>query len=351
MPKKIRILVVDDSAFMRRLIVNMLETVPNYKVIKTAVNGIEALKAVERHKPDVVTLDIEMPEIDGITALVYIMEQFPTPVIMVTGFSKFLGEETIKALEYGAVGFVRKPNGLVSKNLTEIKKDLIQQVKIAARVDVKKLKPLKQQRSPIRKERLLLKSANKIIVMVSSSGGPRALAQIIPVLPGDLKAGILIVQHMPAEFIYSFAARLDWESQLKVKVAENGDSIKQGVVLIAQANHHCKVVSNGKNEEIIKLTPFTGKEESNLISGDETMISLAPIYGKNAIGIVLTGMGADGTNGFKEIKNNGGFTIAEDKSTAIVFGMPKEAIKAGVVDKILPLDKIVNAIIKRVNRG
>lgn len=351
MPKKTRILVVDDSVFMRRLLVKMFETEPKFKVIKTAVNGVEALKAVERYKPDVVTLDIEMPEIDGITALVYIMEHFPTPVIMITGFSTFLGEETIKALEYGAVGFVRKPDGSVTKNLTEIKKDLIQQVKIAARVDVNKLKPIKQQRSPIRKERLLLKSANKIIVIVSSSGGPRALAQIIPELPGDLKAGILIVQHMPGEFIYSFAARLDWESQLKVKVAENGDLIQQGLVLIAPADHYCYVVSNGKNEERIKLSPFTGKEVSSLISGDETMISLAPIYGKNASGIVLTGMGADGTKGFQEIKKNGGFTIAEDKSTAVVFGMPKEAIKAGVVDKILPLDKIVNAIIKRVNRG
>lgn len=351
MPKKIRILVVDDSAFMRRLIVNMLETVANFEVIKTVGNGFEALKAVEKYKPDVVTLDIEMPEIDGITALIYIMEQFPTPVIIVTGFSKFLGEETIKAMEFGAVGFIRKPDGPIRSNIAEIKKDLIAHVKMAAQVNVRKLKPLKIQKHQKKIIRSLIKSTKKIIVIASSSGGPRALAQIIPELPLGLKAGVVIVQHMPAGFIHSFANRLDWESQLKVKVAENGDPIQQGVVLIAPADHHCKVVSNGNNEGIIKLTPFDGKEKSSLISADETMISSAYIYGKNALGIVLTGMGNDGTKGFRELKKNGGVTIAEDKSTAIVFGMPKEAIKAGVVDEILPLDKIVNAIIQQVNIG
>lgn len=349
MPRKISILVVDDSAFMRRLIVEILETVPNFEVIKTVKNGFEALKAVEKYKPDVVTLDIEMPEIDGITALVYIMEKFPTPVIMVSGFSKFLGEETIKALEYGAVGFIRKPSGGISSNLTEIKKDLIKQVKIAARVDVKKLKAIKIHNPQKKSSRSIIKSTNKIVVFASSSGGPRALAQIIPELPADLKAGVVIIQHMPGDFIFSFAARLDWESQLHVKVAENGDQIQQGMVFLAPGDHHCRIVSNGKNEEIIKITPFTGNEESGLISADETMISIAPIYGKNAIGIVLTGMGMDGTKGLKEIKNNGGFTIAEHESTAIVFGMPKEAIKARVMDKVLPLDKIARFIVEKVN--
>jgi len=349
MAKKIKIIVVDDSAFMRRLLTKMLETIPNFEVIKTAKNGVEALKAVEKYKPDVVTLDIEMPEIDGITALLYIMEQFPTPVVMVSGFSQFLGEESMKALEYGAVGFIHKPDGPISRNLGVIKKALIEQVKIAAKVNIKKLKPLTIKKSSSKSPNPVIKSTNKIVVIASSSGGPRALAQIIPKLPVDLQAGVLIVQHMPGDFLYSFAARLDWESKLKVKVAENGDLIQQGVVLVAPADHHCKVVNNGRNEERIKLTPFDGKEESNLISGDETMISLASIYGKNACGVVLTGMGADGTKGLTEVKKNNGFTIAEDESTAIVFGMPKEAIKAGVVDKILPLPKIVNAIIKRVN--
>ncbi|MEE9167905.1 MAG: chemotaxis response regulator protein-glutamate methylesterase [Candidatus Neomarinimicrobiota bacterium] len=347
--KKTRVLVVDDSAFMRKLITNIVESDPELEVIQTARDGVDALKAVHRLKPDVVTLDIEMPEIDGITALVYIMEQFPTPVIMVTGLSTFLGEQTIKALEYGAVGFIQKPKGAVSANFKDLKKELIQQIKLAVRVDMKKLRPIKVGRAVERVSKPVHKSSDKIIVIASSSGGPRALSQIIPELPVGLAAGVVVIQHMPAAFIQSFANRLDWESVLDVKVAEDLEPVLQGKVLIMPADHHFRIVSERKNKQLIELIPLSREEKNRLISADEVMLSSAPIYGKNVVGVVLTGMGNDGTEGLKEIKKHGGYTIAEAESTAIVFGMSKAAIDAGVVDKIIPLPEIAKEIVKTVN--
>ncbi len=347
MTKKIRVLVVDDSAFMRKMLTKMIESDPKCKVIKTAGDGVEALKAIEKLRPDVVTLDIEMPEIDGLTCLGYIMEKFPTPVVMVTGFSEFLGEETIKALEYGAVGFVRKPKGSVFRNMKEIEQDLISQIKLASQVDVTKLTPITIEEAKEKVQKPAAKTTNKIVTIATSTGGPRALSQIIPKLPADLPAAVLVVQHMPAEFIRSFAKRLNWESELNVKVAEDAESIQQGKVLIAPADFYCRIKSNGNNGEAIELAHPEKEKNFYFTCADETMISVAPIYGRNAIGVVLTGMGNDGTEGLRAIKKYGGYTIAEDESTAIVNGMPKSAIQAGVVDKVVALPQIADEIIKQ----
>lgn len=305
---------VDDSAFMRKLLTEVIESDPGCHVIGTARDGIGALKAAENLKPDVITLDIELPEIDGLAVLVYIMEQFPTPVVMVTGFSRFLGEETIKALEYGAVGLVRKPEGPISKNAWKIKEELISQIKIAAQVDVKKMKRENETRPRVT-------TTDRIVVIGASSGGPRALTRVIPGLPGALNAGVVVIQHMSSEFLLSLAERLDWKSALEVKMRESSEPIRNGTV---------QMVPGGS-------------------SIDAVMESLAPVYGRNTIGVVLTGMGNDGTEGLRVIKEHGGYTIAEDESTAVVFGMPGEAIKAGVVDKILPLGEIADEIIRVVN--
>lgn len=347
MTKKIRVLVVDDSAFMRKMLTEIIESDPECTVIKTARDGVEALKTIEKLRPDVVTLDIELPEIDGLTCLGYIMERFPTPVVMVTGFSEFLGEETIKALEYGAVGFVRKPNGSVSRNMREIKRELISQIKLAAQVDMAKLTPVTIKEASRKVEKPAAKTTNRIVTIASSTGGPRALSQIIPKLPADLPSAVLVVQHMPAEFIPSFAKRLDWESELVVKVAEDAEPIQQGKVLIAPAGFHCRIKSKTNNSEVIKLDQPSREENFHFGLADEPMISLAPIYGKNAIGVVLTGMGSDGTEGLRAIKKYGGYTIAEAESTTIVNGMPRAAIQAGVVDKIVPLPQIVDKIVKQ----
>jgi len=346
--KKIRVLVVDDSAFMRKMLTEAIESDPECKVIKTANDGVAALKAVEELRPDVVTMDIELPEIDGLTCIAYIMEEFPTPVVVVTGFSKFMGEESIKALEYGAVGLVRKPKGPLSQSMGKLKQELLSQIKIASQVDRRKLTPMTVKEVKGKPAKPIPKTTNKIVAIASSSGGPRALSQVIPKLPADLSAGVLVVQHMPAEFIDSLAERLNSESKLYVKVAEHLESIQQGKVLIAPANFNCRIESKGNEGELIKLLPLSSEKKSHLTSANEPMTSLAPIYGKNATGVVLTGMGNDGTEGLRAIKGYGGYTIAEDESTCVVYGMPKEAIKAGVVDKVVPLHRIAEEIVKRV---
>ncbi len=348
--KKIQVLVVDDSAFMRKWMSEMIGSDPECEVIKVSRDGVEALRDVEEFRPDVVTMDIELPEIDGLTCVAYIMEDFPTPVVMVTGFSQFMGEETIKALEYGAIGLVRKPKKLSSQNIIEIKRDLLSNIKLASRVDVKKLTPVKIQETKDKDRKPIARTTNKIVAIASSSGGPRALSQVIPKLSEDLHGGVVVVQHIPAEFVTSLAERLNNESILSVKVAEDQEPIQQGKVLVAPSNFHCMIESKEKEGELIHLIPFSKQDKYPLITADKLMISLAPIYGKNATGVILTGMGNDGTEGFHSIKKYGGHTITEDKSTCMVYGMPKSAIEAGVVDRVVPLHRVAEEIMRAVNR-
>ncbi len=351
MPKRIRVLVVDDSAFMRKLLSMAVDSDPACKVIKTAGDGLEALKAVEKLKPDVVTLDIELPEIDGLTVLVYIMQNFPCPVVMVTGFSKFLGIETVKALEYGAAGMVRKPKGPRPWNIESIKKELVSQIKLAAEIDVRKLMPVAVGKRRQKRKTIAPGSTNRVVVIATSSGGPRALGQVIPGLPGDLAAGVLVVQHMPAEYIPSLAERLNWESALQVKVAEDLEPIQQGKVLVMPSQFHCRIGSGskGKKGEVVRLTAPSAEEDFHFALADELMISLAHIYGRNAGGVILTGMGNDGTEGLRALKECGGYTMAEDESTCVVYGMPKSAVQAGVVDRAIPLHRMADEIVRRVN--
>jgi two-component system chemotaxis response regulator CheB len=348
MREKIRVLVVDDSAFMRKWLSTIISSDPGCEVIKTAKDGIEALKAVEELRPDVVTMDIQLPEIDGLTCIAYIMERFPTPILVVTGFSDFLGEETIKALEYGAVGHVRKPRMLRSQDMVELRQKVISEIKLASQVSVTTLAPVIAGEISERAKKPLPATTDKIVVIAASSGGPRALSQVIPKLPADLPAGVIVIQHMPAEFLPYLADRLNQESALNVKIAEDLEPIKRGKVLFAPANFHCEIESKGKGR-LIKLVPVPGGNTNHLISADKPMISLAPIYGKNATAVILTGMGNDGTEGLRAIRKYGGHTIAEDKSTCLIYGMPKSAIEAGLVDKIVPLHQVAHEIIKTVS--
>lgn len=348
MERKIRVLVVDDSAFMRKLLVDIIESDPAFQVVKTARDGVEALKLVGELKPDVVTMDIELPEIDGVTCVVYIMEEFPTPVIMVTGFSRFMGEATIKALEYGALGLVRKPMRPITENMEGLRQELISQIRLVSQVDDRKLSPVIIKETIEKVEKPVFRSTNKIVAIASSSGGPRALSQIIPKLPPDLPAGVLVVQHIPYEFVSSLADRMNKESFLAVKVAEHQESIQQGKVLFAPSNCHCRIESKRHGEEIIKLAPVSREEKYPLLSANRLMTSLAPVYGRNSTGVVLTGMGNDGTEGLRAIRKYGGHTIVEHKSTCIVNGMPRSAIQAGVVNKTVPLHQIADEIVKTV---
>ncbi len=351
MGRKIRVLVVDDSAFMCKWLSSMINAAPDCVVAGTARNGVEALKAVQKLRPDVVTMDIELPEIDGLTCVAYIMEDFPTPVVMVTGFSKFLGEETIRALEYGAVGLVRKPKRMDSRIMEEIREDLLSNIRNASQVDAGKLKPVTVKERGGHVKKPALKTTNRVTVVAASSGGPRALSQVIPCLPADIGCAVLVVQHIPDEFVNSLAERLDHESILGVRVAGDRDPVRRGEVLVMPAGRDCTISGGGNGGERVELGPLYQKKRYPLVQVDSLMTSAADTYGKNTTGVLLTGMGNDGTEGFRRIKEYGGYTIAEDESTCAVFGMPKSAIEADLVDRVLPLHEIAAEIVRTSGRG
>lgn len=345
MPEKIRVLVVDDSALMRKKISDLINSDDELEVVGTARNGEEAVQEVMIRRPDVITLDIEMPRMDGLTALGYIMSECPTPVIILTGHTRWGSVGTINALEYGAVDFMLKPSGVISLDIAKVKHELLAKIKTAAKVNVKNLhlhllpanKRLKVSPSL---------SLDKLVIIGASTGGPKAISEVLPRLPGDLPAGILLVQHMPGDFTKDFAKRLDFESELYVKEAEDSEAIEPGKVLVAPGDFHM-VVKHGKERNFVSLNQ--DPEMHNIRpSISVTMLSAAPIYCEKTIGVILTGMGSDGVEGMALIKHFGGKTIAEDQSTAIVYGMPKAAVDKGVVDKVVPIFEIAAEIEKLV---
>lgn len=353
MGNKIRVLVVDDSALMRLSISDILNSDKGIEVVATARDGEEGIKKITELKPDVVTLDIEMPRLDGLNALGYIMSEIPTPVVMVSAYTQRGAEATLRALEYGAVDFVPKPSGTISRNIETIGNELIAKVKVAAAVDLDNLefiRPKKTSENYIKPKPKKNVPGVKVIAIGASTGGPRALGEILPQLDSDIPAGLLIVQHMPTGFTKSFAARLDKESKVGVKEAEVGDRIEQGMVLIAPGDYHMTVrrettgngttgvVSLNQDPPVFGLRPTV----------DVMMLSVAEVYDDKTVGVILTGMGSDGAKGMKAIKENKGKTIAQGKDTCVVYGMPKAAIEKGIVDKVVPLNKIAEQIMKMV---
>ncbi|HAA90262.1 MAG TPA: chemotaxis response regulator protein-glutamate methylesterase [Peptococcaceae bacterium] len=345
---RIKVLVVDDSALMRRIISDLLNSDPELEVIATARNGKEAIEKVSQLCPDVVTLDVEMPVMDGLTALKEIMKVCPTPVVMLSSLTQEGAEITVKALQLGAVDFVPKPSGSISLDLQKVKDELNRKVKVAARVRPSRLY-LTQLALPLlkRKEKDLEKPPPKKLVLIgTSTGGPKALSEVLSKLPGNIPAALLIVQHMPPGFTRSLAERLDHLSELRVKEAEDGEKVVSGTAYIAPGDYHLKVeaVPPGKQPRLrlTKEPPLNGHRPSV----DVLMKSAVQAGCWELIGVVLTGMGSDGCEGMKEIKAHHGKTIAEDESTAIVFGMPRAAIEAGVVDRVVPLPLISREIVK-----
>ncbi|HAS72870.1 MAG TPA: chemotaxis response regulator protein-glutamate methylesterase [Clostridiales bacterium UBA8960] len=348
---KIRVLVVDDSAFMRKVIADMISSDPGMEVVAVARNGEEALQMIVDHKPDVVTMDIEMPKMDGLTALKQIMENSPMPVIMLSSLTKSGAVETLKALDYGAFDFITKPTSLVKVSTPEVKEELLSKIKIASRTKI--AKPLSAHKivsvshmRPVIERKPYSGSTKfkKLIAIGTSTGGPRALQDVIPYLPKDIDAGILIVQHMPPGFTKSLAERLDSMSQIRVKEAEDGDVINAGIAYLAPGDSHLKVTKQG-GQFVIKL------DSGDRVSGhkpsvDAMMYSIVELQEKNVIGVIMTGMGADGADGVSKLKANRGYVIAQDEESCVVFGMPKSAIKLGVVDKVVSLSNIANEIVK-----
>jgi two-component system chemotaxis response regulator CheB len=341
---KIRVLVVDDSALMRRKLSEIISSDSACEVIATARDGEEALNSVAILRPDVVTLDLELSRMDGMTVLKYIMSEWPTPIIIVTGYREFGGEEVIKCLEYGAVDLVIKPGGPISVGFATRRDELLEKIKAASLVKRSLLRPLLLDKLPVSKKPKEILS-DKIIAIASSTGGPKALAEILPRLESDLNAGIIIMQHMPEGFTRCMAERLNAESKMTVREAVDGQTPKKGEILITPGGFHLALEKKDALSAKVKL--LKRKLNNELCpSADLAMRSIAPLYGKNCLGVILTGMGSDGVEGLKTIKRCGGSTIAQDEATCIVYGMPRAAIEQRVVDKVLPLPLIPEEIMR-----
>lgn len=349
----IRVLVVDDSLFMRRLVSDMLNCDPEIEVISTARDGHEAMKKISKLKPDCVTLDLVMPGWDGLTTLKHIMAEYPTPVIILSAYSKKDADVTIECLNVGAASFILKPSGELSLDIEKIKEKLIKEVKATSRINVRKLKSLVAKKTP--KPRRKLAGINKIIVIIgASTGGPQTLNSILSSLPSDFPVPIIIVQHMPNRFFTeSLAERLNDNCRLEVKVAENKEIIQEGKVYLVPGGFRATVRAKwipGKRQRMRESIICLKEDEPDSLSPsiDVAMISAADVYNKNSIGIILTGMGNDGVEGMKAIKESGGKTIAQDES-ALIFGMPKVVSEAGFADKILPASEMSDAMLELVS--
>lgn len=343
----IRVLVVDDSAFMRKAISMMLETDPEIKVIGTARDGFEAIEKNLELKPDIVTLDVEMPRMDGLTALKKIMQESPVPVLMVSSLTMEGARTTIEALEAGAVDFIPKQLSYISLDITNIKDDLILKVKHIAKSRTRFFQ---------RKSQLLVREstlppfrhANARIVLIGiSTGGPFSLQKVIPNIPKTFPIPIAIVQHMPPHFTKSLAERLNATSQLEVVEAEDGMQLTPGKVYIAPGGYHMLF---HKKASVVSI--IVSKEPSTTLhrpSVDVMFISANEVYGKEVIGIVMTGMGKDGLEGTKLLKKSGAKIIAQNEESCVVYGMPKAIVDAGLADLVLPLEEIADVLTNAVN--
>ncbi len=340
---KIRVLVADDSAFMRKKIVEILSSDPEIEVIAVAKDGRDAIESANSLKPDVITLDIEMPVMSGLDALGYIMSEMPTPCLVISAFTDKDSEETLKALEYGAVDFVTKPGGVISRNIDEVAADIITKVKNAARVPVNKLKLIYAEPGKTAAKRSVEgHRINKIFVIASSTGGTQALATLLPAIEKDIPAAILLVQHMPEGFTKSLAERLDKISQISVREATNGMILHAGEAVVARGGSHMEI-SGTLQTPVITLSdapPVFGLRPC----ADFTMKSAAASFADAVVGIVLTGMGSDGTLGSSAIKSAGGIVIAQDETSSVIYGMPKSVVSANLADKVLPLGGIAQEI-------
>ncbi|MCD4813105.1 chemotaxis response regulator protein-glutamate methylesterase [bacterium] len=345
--RTIRVLSVDDSAFMRKTISNILNAAEDIEVVATARDGMDAVQKVTDYHPDVVTLDIEMPNLDGLQTLGYIMSECPTPVVMLSAYTEKGGEMTMKALEYGAVDFICKPSGPISLDLAKVAEDLVAKVRAAAQVDISRLSFLEYEKlKQIVSIPETMIAGRQVVVIASSTGGPRALYAVVPDLPADFPAAVLIVQHMALGFTKSMAERMNRISNLSVKEAEDGDEVLAGHVYIAPSNYHMIVVSES-GKEVIRL--HQGPTRNSVRpAADVTMESAAKVYGANCLGVVLTGMGHDGTQGAAVISKNKGKILAEARESCVVYGMPKSVVEAGVVDGIYPVEMISEQIQKKV---
>ena len=397
----IRVLIADDSAFMRKVLSDMFASQPDFEVAGTARNGQETVERVRELSPDLVTLDVNMPVMDGLEALDIIMKEHPLPVVMLSSLTQKGTEQTVKALALGAVDFISKAGGSIS-SIDGITGEILEKCRAAAKAHARKTTlapppkpasagppvmkriqlPLRQGYKPQESARppepaapahtfakrnnpLLKRNANppappnrpsalpmtdmgrgaeKLVVIGTSTGGPQALQNVITRLPGNLPCGVVIVQHMPAGFTKALADRLNTISEIAVKEAEDGDSIRPGQVYIAPGNYHLRI-RNG-TQIVLGQDPPVGNHRPAV----NVMFSSVASLGRKLVAVIMTGMGCDGCEGMREIKEAGGYSIAQDEPTCVVYGMPKAVVDAGLADEIKPVQNIAQAIVEAVKR-
>jgi two-component system, chemotaxis family, protein-glutamate methylesterase/glutaminase len=339
----IRVLVVDDSAFMRRVVGEAIASQADMQLVGTAINGLDALLKVEQLQPDVVTLDVEMPEMDGLTALRHLMARYPRPVVMLSSLTHEGAATTIRALTIGAVDFVGKPSGSISLDFHRVREELLQKIRVAAGA-----KPRAAMRTPVAAPRAPIrpptasKTWDKLVVVGASTGGPRALGTVVAGLLNDGKTAYLIVQHMPAGFTRSLAERLDSLSPLSVHEAADGDHLAAGVALVAPGDRHL-VLGAGGSVHLNQGPRLHGVRPSV----DVTLESVsAHGFAQKTTVAILTGMGSDGADGAAALHKSGTYVLAEDESTCVVYGMPRAVVERHAADKVVPLDAMAEAIVQ-----
>lgn len=345
--RKVRVLVVDDSALMRQLLSQLLRSDPEIEVVGTATDPSAARAKIQALAPDVLTLDVEMPKEDGISFLGHLMQTQPMPVVMVSSLTQRGCETTLRALELGAVDFVTKPKLDMERGTLQLGAELIEKVKAAARSRVRRRAvrpPAAFERAPSPPSAMTLRTTQKVIAIGASTGGTEAIRAVLTALPPNAPP-IVIVQHMPPVFTSHFARRLDGLCRVRVKEASDGDVLLDGHVLIAPGGEaHLEVVRSGANYSVrLVKAPPVGHHRPSV---DVMFHSCARAVGPNAVGAILTGMGADGARGLLAMRRAGAKTLAEDESTCVVFGMPREAIACGAAEHVVPLDRMAGTLLR-----
>jgi two-component system chemotaxis response regulator CheB len=342
----IKVLIADDSALMRKLLTNMLSSEQDIEVVGKASNGKIAIEQIKALSPDVVLMDIEMPEMDGISAIKVIVKECPVPVIVISAHSKEGSERTLEAMNAGAIDFIPKPSGEISLDIDDIKEQLIAKVRASVGVKVKAF--VKKEVEKITQSSFS-STRKKIVVIGSSTGGPQTLEALLQEFPKEFPCPILIVQHMPKGFTQSLAKRLNGLSHIEIREAKEGDALENGVALIAPGGKHMELIApiEGMEGEIRlnELPPELGVRPN----ANRLFKSVVKIFKENTIGVVLTGMGSDGTEGCREIKNHHGTVIAESEESCIIYGMPKSVVDNNLADEVLALEKIPVALMQLVD--
>ena len=350
--EKIRVLIADDSAFMRKVLVSILDSDGSFEVVGEARDGREAVEKSAKLKPQVITMDINMPHMDGLQATEVIMSTEPRPILIVSSESRDGADATLRALELGAIDFVAKPSSGVDLDMSSVREEMVRKLRIASKVRVvrnllRSVPPKVARVTPTPMDFAAAPVVNgarlPVAVLAASTGGPATLMKLIPEFPANFPAALLVVQHMPGTFTAQFAEQLSAVSLNPVKHAEHGDVLLAGHVYVCPGDCHLRIVPPGR----IAL------DSSPRIAGyrpciDVTLESVAGLVGANSVVAILTGMGSDGARGVMAIQENGGMVIAQDEATSVIFGMPQEAIKTGAVAQVLPLDQIAAAIARRV---